>query len=94
MRTIEKNMINAVNGGGNFKQSNTEVLQKYGVTYVYLFGNLIARYEGGKRYFCLCGYNTVATRSRLNALGVGVCSKNWEPKFNGKKIDLFKWYEF
>ena len=73
MRVIEKKMLDAINGGYNWREGNTIVLhsEKYQETYVYLHGYLIAalhRKTGNWEYSC-CGLHTAATRSRLRALG-------------------------
>lgn len=87
MRQIEKQMLAAVKNGRNFKSSNTEVeTQSNGNTYVYLFGNCIYKIVNGTPKFNLCGWNSATTRSRLNALGVNVTSKNGKPHYNGKPI--------
>ena len=87
MRQIEKQMLAAVRNGRSFNGNNTEVeTQSNGNTYVYLFGNCIYKVVNGKSYFNLCGWNSVTTRSRLNALGVNVTSKNFTPYYNGKPI--------
>lgn len=94
MKEIEKKMVAAVRNGKNFKGNNTEVeAQPNGSTYVYLFGNCIYKRENGKSYFTLCGWNSVTTRSRLNALGVNVTSKNFTPYYNGKPISESGWIE-
>lgn len=76
MRTIEKNMITAINTlecGQEWQQGNTRVVHRWdGVICVYLHGNNIAVFDGKKWLYSLCGWNTPTTRSRLNALGCGV----------------------
>lgn len=79
-------MVNALRNGYNFNGSNTQVEHSNGNSYVYLFGNLIYKVVKGKAYFSLCGWNSNTTRSRLNALGVNVTSKNFTPYHNGKPI--------
>lgn len=92
MRQIEKKMIQAVKAGKNFRSGNTVVNVDGSGIKVYLHGNCIyAVYEGVKR-FTLAGWNTVTTRSRLNALGVDVRQKNWSPIFNGIEISSCDWY--
>lgn len=87
MREIEKKMVAAIRNGKNFNGNNTQVeSQSIGNSYVYLFGNLIYKVIKGKAYFSLCGWNTNTTRSRLNALGVNVTTKNGTPIYNGKPI--------
>lgn len=78
MREIEKAMVNAVNSQKNFRQSNTEVEIRDNVILVYLHGNCICKIDRktGKRFFKNCGFSTMTTRSRLNALGANVRIKN------------------
>ena len=93
MRQVEKNMLQAVRAGKNFKCGNTEVKNGvFGEVFVYLHGNCIYRIIDGVREFTLSGWNTVTTRSRLNALGVNVSQKNWEPIYNGTVINSYNWY--
>lgn len=73
MRKIEKLLIAAIKQGKVFRRHNTEY-NGYGE--VRLFGNLIAALESGNPAtggpvvwkFHLRGYNTLTTRSRLNAI--------------------------
>ncbi len=95
MRQIEKRMCAAVRERRNWKESNTEVRRVEGGTGVYLHGNNIATfYDNGERFFSLAGWNTVTTRSRLNALGARVGQRNWEPYYDGERIDEFGTYAF
>lgn len=92
MRQIEKNMLQAVRSGRNFRSGNTAVTADETGVKVYLHGNCIfAVYQGVKR-FSLAGWNTVTTRSRLNALGVSVSQKNFDPIYNGGVISSYNWY--
>ena len=86
-------MLAAVKSGTNFNESNTQVMQANGNTYVYLFGNCIYKIINGKRFFTLCGLNNSATRSRLTALGVNVTTKNGTPFWNGKPIKCNEVYK-
>lgn len=95
MRQIEKEMVAAVRERRNWRKANTEVCRGEGVTRVYLHGNAIATfYDDGTRYFSLSGWNTVTTRSRLNALGARVGQRNWEPYYEGVRIDIYGTYTF
>lgn len=92
MRQIEKNMLNAVRDGKSFRSGNTVVTADNTGIKVYLHGNCIfAVYQGVKR-FTLAGWNSVTTRSRLNALGVAVSQKNWAPMYKGSVINSRAWY--
>ena len=93
MRAIEKKMVQALQSKRNFHESNTCVECDNNNTYVYLFGNCIYKVVNGKAYFTLAGWNTSTTRSRLNALGVGVTQKDWTPYWNGERISLNSWYK-
>ena len=70
MRKIEQQMNKAITAGVDFKLDNTEVLYFSGhdKSQVYLHGNLIA--EIGPTYIELFdgGWQTVTTKSRLNAI--------------------------
>ena len=92
MRKIEKNMVQAVRSGRNFRSGNTVVTVGETGVKVYLHGNCIfAIYQGVKR-FTLAGWNSVTTRSRLNALGVNVSQKSWAPIYKGAVISSNSWY--
>lgn len=79
MRQIEKDMLKAIANGCNFRRSNTEVEQTNNTIYVYLFGYLIFVQDKktGEKMYNLRGWNTVTTRSRLNALGASIRCKNF-----------------
>ena len=72
MRQIEKQMNFAVSNKGNFKKANTEVSynENTNCSQVYLHGNHIATYCHNTQALKMssCGYETVTTKSRLNAL--------------------------
>ena len=93
MRKIEEKMVNAVNRSKNFNEGNTEVRIDANGLSVLLYGNIIFQIRGNEKFFTLSGWNTPTTRSRLNALGVRVSQKNWEPIFNGAVINSYKWYK-
>lgn len=76
MKQIEVNMIAAVKGRYNFRSGNTEVIVNGNEITVKLFGNTICIEKGGIRYYQNCGWSTITTRSRLNALGANVRIKN------------------
>lgn len=89
MRKIEKVLAPKFFNGESATISNTTIRNKE----MYLFGNKIAWVEGNKLFFTLCGWNTVTTRSRLNALGVQVSQINGVPVWNGQEIDANGVYE-
>jgi hypothetical protein len=82
MRQIEKHMVEAINAGRNWKESNTRVIcrplswsnldgcKPGEAARVFLHGNLICIvYNDGRRAYSSTGWNTPTTRSRLQALG-------------------------
>lgn len=73
MRVVEKQMIEAVreclNSGKSRTIGNTRVQPKQrGTVEVRLHGNLIAQITSNGGQFTLAGWDTVTTRSRVNAL--------------------------
>ena len=92
MRKIEEKIAYAVRMKKNCGCGNTTVECSNGNVWVRLHGNLIYKEFEGVKSFTLAGWNTVTTRSRLNALGVDVRQKNWEPVYDGKVISSYSWY--
>jgi len=88
MRLIEQQMNSAVRYKQNFSKSNTMVRydKAENMSSVYLHGHRIADYDhsNGKAWISSCGWETVTTKSRLNAFlyevayGVTIFQKNWE----------------
>lgn len=80
MRKISEQAAKAFYEGRPFKKDNTEVyITQEGTVAMKLFGNVIAWTRKERRTgitqalcFSFCGWNTVTTRDRLNALGVRV----------------------
>jgi hypothetical protein len=98
MRKIERLMNAAIAAGKDWKLANTEVIACSHVTDVFLHGNLIARI--GETWIELFdgGWQTVTTKSRLNAIleanglpGERVFQKNfeWFVNMNGTTIPFF-----
>jgi hypothetical protein len=89
----------ALIAGNTFKSGNTEVRNTsdsvaYDTFTMYLHGSPIARMtrntltQDRTLTIDLCGYDTVTTKSRLNALPqVSVCTKRGQSYLNGKKWD-------
>ena len=87
MRKIESEMISAIKGKRNWASGNTSVhySEDYKSSTVYLHGNLIAIvYENDAELFD-SGYQTVTTKSRLNAIcrefgvpGEGIFQKDFQ----------------
>lgn len=88
MRDITIIMADALLNGKNKKLSNTIV--KDGE--MFLHGNKIAKIEGNRIYFCMCGWNTVTIRERLSGLGIRICQRKFKPYWNDKEIDANKVY--
>ena len=81
MRKIEEKMIQAIINGKNFRQGNTEVKVFDKHIDVLLHGNLIAQIDTTKKPYVMkvdnCGWYSVTTKSRLNALGCRIVQRNW-----------------
>ena len=81
MKKIEEKMIQAIINGKNFKQSNTEVKVFDKHIDVLLHGNRIAHIDTTKKPYKMtvdnCGWYSVTTKSRLNALGCRIVQHNW-----------------
>lgn len=93
MRTIEKEMLQAIKDKRNWSKSNTVVIYNpiSDKSKVHLFGNLIGRYIHSKDIFetnidMLLKWPSVTTISRLRALGVNVTQKNWKLYIDGQLI--------
>ena len=67
MRKIEQQMNKAILNRQDFKKDNTEVITISDCSFVYLHGNHIAT-VGETLDICDAGWQTVTTKSRLNAL--------------------------
>ena len=86
MRKIEAQMIAAINGNRNWGSGNTSVIfeAETGDSMVYLHGNHIATVPEDSLELFDGGWQSVTTKSRLNALcsafayaGEGVFQKDW-----------------
>jgi len=88
MRKLERQMNFALSNKANWCGSNTQVNYNSNTncSSVYLHGHLIATYEHNLKAVKLssCGYETVTTKSRLNAIleevkyGCKVFQKQWD----------------
>jgi len=88
MRKIEAKMCQAIRNREDWCQANTQVsyndLTK--CSQIFLHGHQIATYDYNTKSVLLssCGYETVTTKSRLNAIlsevkyGANVYQKNWD----------------
>jgi hypothetical protein len=85
MRKIERQMQSAIRNRQNWSKANTSVeVDTVGDTTVRLHGNRIATiYNNGDIQLSSCGWETVTTKSRLNAIldtflsGIGIYQKDF-----------------
>ena len=102
MRKVEKAMNFALSNKGNWGNGNTSVFfyPSENLSEVRLHGNLIAWYDHTKQSLGIssCGWETVTTKSRLNALlyetftGNKIVQKDFAwyvQDFQGKKVDFY-----
>jgi len=101
MRLIEKQMNFALSNKANWSKSNTQVVynESTNCSSVYLHGHQIATLDHNNQAVKLssCGYQTVTTKSRLNAIldevkyGARVYQKQWEwfVSFRQSKTSFF-----
>jgi hypothetical protein len=68
MRIIEKQMNNAISKEIDWKKDNTQVVNIEGVSFVYLFNNLIAMVGDTWLELFDGGHKSATTKSRLNAI--------------------------
>ena len=79
MRLIERQMIDAIKQGKDWRKDNTKVVQFYNdkdypvVTSVFLHGNKIAEIDATTGEIYDGGWQSNTTKSRLNALINGLC---------------------
>jgi len=75
MRKIEHQMVNAIMGGKNWSNGNTSVTidPETNTSSVYLHGNLIATVTDNDMTIYDGGWQSVTTKSRLNALCFAFC---------------------
>ena len=94
MRKIEKQMNSAIVDGRNWAKDNTRVeVNKHGDTFVYLHGHNIATISNnGDIRLSSCGWETVTTKSRLNAVldcfvyGVGIIQRDFQWYITGRNF--------
>ena len=79
MRLIERQMIDAIREGKDWRKDNTKVVQFYNdkdypvVTSVFLHGNKIAEIDATTVEIYDGGWQSNTTKSRLNAIINGLC---------------------
>tara|TARA_Y200000002_G_scaffold150205_1_gene124184 strand:- start:28 stop:375 length:348 start_codon:yes stop_codon:yes gene_type:complete len=100
MRKLEKQMNFAISNKGNWAGSNTTVTynESTNCSQVLLHGHQICTFDHNTQAVKLssCGYETVTTKSRLNAIleevkyGAKVFQKNWNwfVSFNNQTVDF------
>lgn len=88
MQLIEKQMLQAINTGSNWRKDNTEVVHVNGIAQVYLHGHHIASIYGDvePNLATLAAWPTATTKSRLRALGVDVYTKNHITYVDGEAV--------
>ena len=98
MRVIERQMNQAISTETDWKKDNTEVINIEGVSFVYLYSNLIAMIADTRIELFDGGWRTATTKSRLNAIlwehgcpGESIFQKNyqWFVNYNGYIIPFF-----
>lgn len=67
MNATSEKASNAFRKRQNINLGNTSVRVVDGESYMYLFGNLIAKTEGGRTLIYHCNWRTNTTRDRLSA---------------------------
>jgi len=100
MRKLEKQMNFAISNKGNWNGSNTSVVynESTNCSQVYLHGHQICTFDHNTQAVKLssCGYETVTTKSRLNAIleevkyGAKVFQKNfnWFVRYQNQTVDF------
>ena len=101
MRKLERQMNFAISNKADWKGVNTQVLYNNSTncSSIYLHGHQIATFDHNLKAVKLssCGYETVTTKSRLNAIleevkyGCKVFQKNWNwfVSYNNQTQDFF-----
>lgn len=93
MRVVERKMIDAIINGRNMKCGNTAVRVGGQYIFVLLHGNVIAEFcKTNPRAYAIsdCGWQTVTTKSRLNAIlqqfgGGRISQTNWKWYINNNQ---------
>jgi hypothetical protein len=68
MRVIEKQMNDAILNSKDWSKDNTQVINIEGVSFVYLYSNLIAMVADTWLELFDAGYQTNTTKSRINSI--------------------------
>ena len=96
MRKIEAQMNAAIAGQRNWSKDNTRVeVNNHGDTFVYLHGHNIATIsKWGDIRLSSCGWETVTTKSRLNAIldcfvhNIGIYQRDWVWYIQGRDFNV------
>ena len=95
MRKIEKQMNSAIVDGRNWSKDNTRVEVAKDGTFVYLHGHNIATiFNNGDIRLSSCGWETVTTKSRLNAIldcfvhNIGIYQRDWVWYIQGRDFNV------
>lgn len=86
---LSSQAVAAFNCNNNFHQANTAVVVDDKTTRFLLWGNRILWKDNasGKKYFCLCGWDTRTTCERLRAAGLPINHKRGKLYFDNQQID-------
>ena len=88
MRKIERQMCDAIANGKDWKSGNTQVITINDVAWVYLHGNHIATVTDNSVSVYDGGWQSVTTKSRLNAILHGFCNSGTDGVYQRQHI----WY--
>ena len=88
MRKIEAAMNRAIQSDTNWAGSNTTVTHENGTAFVYLHGNKIAEVDDLSVTVFDGGWQTVTTKSRLNAIIDEFCN----PLTDGVYQENYQWF--
>lgn len=93
MRKVSREAAYAFRNNIRYSSNNTKVKVYDAETHLVLHGNIIAKKIGENIYINHCGWETVTTRDRLNALP-DVCIRIFKGDFIlNEKINMLKgWY--
>lgn len=93
MRQVSQDAANAFHSNTPGAGGNTTVTTSGKSTLLILHGHTIAKKSPRGTFFSLCGYPTVTTRERLNAVGINVYQKDHEQYYGEVKINPNRRYK-
>lgn len=88
MYMISEKSAQALRNGTEYKNNNTRVYNNA----MFLHGNKIAWTDGGRLYYCLCGWDTRTTCERLRALGIAINHRRGRLFCDDKAINEYDIY--